>query len=113
MENPTVKHQHIHHNRDGTGHISKWEVKLGALKLRFRSRRAIKLQALVDFLAKSRENQIPAPANIPEHWIMYFDGSLKPGRGGAVDAKINTLESEGKYSTSFGKSTKRASQLDL
>ena len=30
-----------------------------------------------------------------------------------VDAKINTLESEGKYSPSSGKSTKRASQFDL
>src|SRR6185295_2821887 len=30
-----------------------------------------------------------------------------------VDAKINTLESEGKCSPSYGKSTKRASQFDL
>ena len=30
-----------------------------------------------------------------------------------VDAKINTLESEGKCSPSHGKSTKRASQFDL
>ena len=30
-----------------------------------------------------------------------------------VDAKINTLESEGKRSPSSGKSTKRASQFDL
>ena len=30
-----------------------------------------------------------------------------------VDAKINTLESEGKCSPSSGKSTKRASQFDL
>ena len=34
------------------------------------------------------------------------------GRG-FVDAKINTLESEGKCSPSHGKSTKRASQFDL
>ena len=31
----------------------------------------------------------------------------------SVDAKINTLESEGKCSPSHGKSTKRASQFDL
>ena len=30
-----------------------------------------------------------------------------------VDAKINTLESEGKCSPSHGKSTKRASQFDM
>ena len=32
---------------------------------------------------------------------------------GSVDAKINTLKSEGKCSPSSGKSTKRASQFDL
>ena len=31
----------------------------------------------------------------------------------SVDAKINTLDSEGKCSSSFEKSTKRASQFDL
>jgi hypothetical protein len=30
-----------------------------------------------------RENQVAAPANMPEHWVMYFDGSLKLGGGGA------------------------------
>jgi hypothetical protein len=29
-----------------------------------------------------RENQVEAPANQPEHWVMYFDGSLKLGGGG-------------------------------
>ena len=42
----------------------------------------IKSQALVDFLAEWRENQIPAPHNMPEHWVMYFDGSLKLDGGG-------------------------------
>ena len=32
----------ILHNRDATGRISKWAVKLGALKLRFKPRTAIK-----------------------------------------------------------------------
>jgi len=35
------------------------------------------------------------------------------GKEVSVDAKINTLESEGKCSPSHGKSTKRASQFDL
>jgi ribonuclease HI len=30
-----------------------------------------------------RENQVEAPANQPEHWVMYFDGSLKLDGGGA------------------------------
>ena len=51
---------------------------MGALEIKFKPRTAIKSQALVDFLAEWRENQIPAPLNVPEHWVMYFDGSLKP-----------------------------------
>jgi ribonuclease HI len=73
----------ILHNRDATGHISKWAVKLGALTLDFKPRTAIKSQALVDFMAEWRENQVEAPANQPEHWVMYFNGSLKLGDGGA------------------------------
>jgi hypothetical protein len=36
----------------------------------------IKSQALVDFMAE-RENQLSTPTERPEHWVMYFDGSLK------------------------------------
>jgi ribonuclease HI len=34
-------------------------------------------------MAKWRENQIPTPASKPEHWTMYFDGSLNLDGGGA------------------------------
>ena len=70
-------------NRDATGRISKWAVKLGALEINFKPRTAIKSQALVDFLAEWWENQIPEPQNVPEHWVMYIDGSLKLDGGGA------------------------------
>ena len=40
-------------------------------------------QAQVDFLAEWQENQIPAPHNVLEHWVMYFDASLKLDGGGA------------------------------
>src|SRR6185503_7472332 len=72
----------ILHNRDATRRISKWAVELGALEINFKPRTAIKSQALVDFLAEWRKNQIPAPHNVPEHWVMYFDGSLKLDGGG-------------------------------
>jgi hypothetical protein len=62
--------------------ISKWAVKLGALTLDFKPQTTIKLQALVDFMVEWRENQVEAPTNQPEHWVMYFDGS-KLGGGGA------------------------------
>jgi ribonuclease HI len=34
-------------------------------------------------MAEWRENQIPTPGDKPEHWTMYFDGSLKLDGGGA------------------------------
>ena len=62
----------ILHNQDATGRISKWAVELGALEINFKPRTAIKSHALVDFLAEWRENQIPAPQNVPKHWGDVF-----------------------------------------
>jgi hypothetical protein len=73
----------ILHNQDATRRISKWAVELGALSIDFKPRTAIKSQALVDFTAEWRENQISTPVDKPEHWTMYFDGSLKLDGGGA------------------------------
>ena len=87
----------ILHNRDATGRISKRAVELGALEINFKPRTAIKSQALVDFLAEWWENQIPAPQNIPEHWVMYFDGSLKIDGGGAGVLFISPKGEQLKY----------------
>jgi hypothetical protein len=73
----------ILHNQDAMGRISKWAVELGALSINFKPRTVIKSQALVNFMAEWRENQIPTPVDKPEHWTMYFDGSLKLDGGGA------------------------------
>jgi hypothetical protein len=64
-------------NQDATRRISKWAVELGALNIDFKLRTAIKSQALVDFMAEWQENQLPTPTERPEHWVMYFDDSLK------------------------------------
>jgi hypothetical protein len=72
----------ILHNRDATGCISKWAVELVALSINFKPRTAIKLQALV---------------NKPEHWVMYFDGSLKLNGGGAGVLFISTKGKQLKY----------------
>jgi hypothetical protein len=34
-------------------------------------------------MAEWRENQVEALTKQPEHWVMYFDVSLKLGGGGA------------------------------
>ena len=87
----------ILHNRDATGRISKWAVELGALSLEFKPRTAIKTQALVDFMAEWRENQIPTPTEHPEHWVMYFDGSLKLEDAGAGVLLISPKGEQLKY----------------
>jgi len=70
---------------------------LGALDLHCKPRTTIKSQALVDFLAEWRENQVPIPASIPEYWTVYFDGSLKLGGGRAGVLFISPRGEQLKY----------------
>ena len=53
----------ILHNRDATGHISKWAVELGALNIDFTLRKAIKSQALAEWT----EIQQPMSNTILDH----------------------------------------------
>jgi len=87
----------ILHNRDAIGRISKYVVELGALSVDFKPCTAIKSQALVDFLAKWRENQIPTQVNRPEHWVMYFDRTLKLEGVGASILLISPKGQQLKY----------------
>jgi hypothetical protein len=48
-------------------------------------------------MAEWRENQVEGPANLPEHWVMYFDGSLKLGGGGAGVLFISPTGEQLKY----------------
>jgi ribonuclease HI len=63
-------------NRDANGRIVKWSVDLGEFEIEFCPRQAIKSQILTDFVSEWMEIQIPPPKERPEHWIMYFDGTL-------------------------------------
>ena len=72
-------------------------VELGSLEINFKPSTAIKSQALVDFLAEWRGIQIPAHHNIPEHWVMYFDGSLKLDGGSAGVLFISPKGEQLKY----------------
>jgi ribonuclease HI len=88
---------YILRNQDATRRISKWAVELGALNIDFKPRIAIKSQALVDFMAEWRENQLPTPTERPEHWVMYFDGSLKLEGAGAGVLLISPTGEQLKY----------------
>jgi hypothetical protein len=84
-------------NQDATGRISKGAVELGALNIDFKPCTAIKSQAPVDFMAEWRENQLPTPTERPEHWVMYFDGSLKLEGAGAGVLLISPTGEQLKY----------------
>jgi ribonuclease HI len=84
-------------NQDATGRISKWAVELGALTIDFKPRTSIKSQALVDFMAEWRENQLPTPIVRPEQWVMYFDGSLNLEGVGAGVLLISPTGEQLKY----------------
>jgi ribonuclease HI len=72
-------------SRDTVGRIVKWSVELGEFDLEFFPRQAIKSQFLADFVSEWTETQQPPPAEKPEHWKMYFDGSLNlEGAGASV-----------------------------
>jgi hypothetical protein len=84
-------------NQDATGRISKSAVELSNLNIDFKPRTAIKSQALVDFMAEWRENRLPTPTERPEHWVMYFDGSLKLEGAGAGVLLISPTGEQVKY----------------
>ena len=87
----------ILHNKDATGHISKWAVELGALGINFTPWKVIKSQALADFVAKWIEIQQPMSSTILDHWKMYFDGSLKLGGAGVGVLLISLDRKQLKY----------------
>jgi hypothetical protein len=84
-------------NQYATERISKWAVELDALNIDFKPRTAIKSQALVDFMVEWRENQLPTPNERPEHWVMYFDGSLNLEGAGVGVLLISPTGEQLKY----------------
>jgi hypothetical protein len=63
-------------NREASGRIVKWAVELMGETLSYAPRKAIKSQALADFLAEWTDTQLPPVQLQTELWTMYFDGSL-------------------------------------
>jgi ribonuclease HI/transposase InsO family protein len=71
--------------REASGRIAKWAVELMGETISFAPRKAIKSQALADFLAEWVDTQLPTAPIQPELWTMYFDGSLmKIGAGAGL-----------------------------
>ena len=75
----------IVHTRDAVGQISKWALELMGHDISYIPRTAIKSQALVNFVAKWTEVQLPTVDVTHEYWTMYIDGFvMAPGSGARV-----------------------------
>lgn len=72
-------------NREATGRVAKWAIEMAAHTINYEPRKAIKSQALVDFMSDWTESQLMTrkPDNL--YWKLYFDGSkLIDGSGAGV-----------------------------
>jgi ribonuclease HI len=72
----------IMNNRDATSRVAKWAIELLPFDIKFEAKKAIKSQALSDFLAEWIEQQHPTQIH-SEHWTMFFDGSKMLNGSGA------------------------------
>jgi hypothetical protein len=83
--------------REASGRIAKWAVELMGEKISFAPRKAIKSQALADFLAEWVDTQLPTAPIQLELWTMYFDGSLMKIGAGAGLLFISPLGKHVRY----------------
>ena len=81
----------ILHNRDATGRVAKWAIELLPLDIRFEAKKAIKSQAIADFVAEWIEQQLPTQVH-SEHWTMFFDGSKMLNGSGAGVVLVSPKE---------------------
>jgi ribonuclease HI len=84
-------------NCDANGHIVKWSVELREFEIEFCPRQPNKSQILTDFVSEWTEIQMPPPKERPEHWIMYFDGTLNLKGVGADVLLISPQGEQLKY----------------
>jgi hypothetical protein len=83
--------------REASGRIAKWAVELMGETISFAPRKAIKSQALADFLAEWVDTQLPTAPIQAELWTMYFDGSLMKTGAGAGLLFISPLGKHVRY----------------
>ena len=81
----------ILNNRDATGRVAKWAIELLPLDIKFEAKKAIKSQAIADFLAEWIEQQLPTQVH-SEHWTVFFDGSKMLNGSGAGVVLVSPME---------------------
>jgi hypothetical protein len=60
---------------EATGWIAQWAVEISKYDVEFLPRWAIKSQALVNFIAECTDSGLQGIDELPDHWVLYFDGS--------------------------------------
>jgi ribonuclease HI len=73
-------------NKEATWRITQWAVEIGQYDVEFVPRQAIKSQVLADFIVECTNSDERGIGDLPDHWVMYFDGSytLKGAGAGVV-----------------------------
>jgi ribonuclease HI len=89
-------------SKEATRRVAQWAVEIGQYNVEFVPRRAIKSQALADFIAEWTDSGLRGIEELPDHWVMYFDGSYTLRGAGAgvvlIPPEGNTL----KYAIQLG-----------
>jgi hypothetical protein len=62
-------------SKEATRWITQWAIEIGQYDVEFISRWAIKSQALTDFIVEWTDLSLRGINDLPDHWVMYFDGS--------------------------------------
>ena len=86
----------ILNNRDATSRVAKWAIELLPLDIKFEAKKAIKSQAIADFLAESIEQQQATQIH-SEHCTMFFDGSKMLNGSGAGVVLVSPRGDKLKY----------------
>jgi hypothetical protein len=73
-------------SKEAMGWITQWAVEISQYDVEFVPRRAIKSQALADFIAEWMDSDVRGIGDPLDHWVMYFDGpyTLKGAGAGIV-----------------------------
>jgi hypothetical protein len=73
-------------SREATGQIAQWAIGIGQYDVEFIPRLVIKSQALASFIAEWMDLGLWGIDDLPDHWVIYFDGSytLKGARAAVV-----------------------------
>jgi hypothetical protein len=70
-------------SKEAMGQIAQWAVKIGQYDVKFIPRWAIRSQALTDFITEWIDSGMQGIDELPDHWVMYFDGSYTLKGAGA------------------------------